>query len=77
MSSHFEDELSAVFKVSVVSVFFVPKYRSLGLLISNENKALREKRISLLCTKWLSFSFQEVPVSVNQSRISLRSRRGS
>ena len=74
MSSHFEDEMNAVFKFSEVNVFLVPNYRPVGLLNSEENKALREKRISLLCTKWLSFSLQEIPVSVNQSRISLRSR---
>ena len=51
MSSHFEDEMKAVFKFSVVSVFLVPNYRPVGLLISGEIKALRDKRISLLCTK--------------------------
>ena len=63
--------MNAVFKFLVVSVFLVPNYRPLGLLNSSENKALRKKRISLLCTTWLSFSLQEIPVSVNQSRISL------
>ena len=67
MSFHFEDEMNAVFKFLVVSVFLVPNYRPVGLLNSGENRALREKRISL----------QEIPVSVNQSRISLRSRRES
>ena len=77
MSSHFEDEMNAVFKFSVVSVFLVPNYRPVGLLNSGENRALWEKRISLLCTKWLYFSLQEIPFSVNQSRICLRSRRES
>ena len=48
MSSHFEDEMNAVFKFLVVSVFLVPNYRPVGLLNSRKNKALREKRISLL-----------------------------
>ena len=77
MSSHFEDEMNAVFKFSVVSVFLVPNYRPVGLLNSGENRALWKKRISLLCTKWLYFSLQEIPFSVNQSRICLRNRRES
>ena len=77
MSSHFEDEMNAVFKFSVVSVFLVPNYRPVGLLNSGENRAFWEKRIFLLCTKWLYFGLQEIPFSVNQSRICLRSRRES
>ena len=34
MSSHFEDEMNAFFKFSVVSVFLVPNYRPVGLLNS-------------------------------------------
>ena len=44
MSSHFEDEMNAFFKFSVVSVFSVPNYRPVGLPNSGENKALREEK---------------------------------
>ena len=77
MSSHFEDEMNAFFKFSVVSVFLVPNYRPVGLPNSGENKALREEKNLFALHKMAIFSLQEIPVSVNQSRISLRSRRES